>query len=37
MQFTEIRYELADQVLTITLDRPQRLNAYTQTMQRELI
>jgi enoyl-CoA hydratase/carnithine racemase len=37
MEFTEIRYELVDQVLTITLDRPQRLNAYTQMMQRELI
>jgi enoyl-CoA hydratase/carnithine racemase len=37
MQFTEIRYDVADHVLTITLDRPQRLNAYTPTMQRELI
>ena len=37
MDFTEIRYELADHVLTITLDRPDRLNAWTPTMQRELI
>jgi enoyl-CoA hydratase/carnithine racemase len=37
MQFTEIRYEVADHLLTITLDRPQRLNAYTPTMQRELL
>jgi len=37
MDFTEIRYELADHVLTITLDRPDRLNAFTPTMQRELI
>jgi enoyl-CoA hydratase/carnithine racemase len=37
MNFTEIRYELADHVLTITLDRPDRLNAFTATMQDELI
>jgi enoyl-CoA hydratase/carnithine racemase len=35
--FEEIRYEVAEQVLTITLDRPERLNAFTPTMQRELI
>ena len=37
MEFEEIRYEVADQVLTITLNRPDRLNAFTPTMQRELI
>jgi enoyl-CoA hydratase/carnithine racemase len=37
MNFQEIRYEVADRVLTITLDRPDRLNAFTPTMQRELI
>jgi enoyl-CoA hydratase/carnithine racemase len=37
MEFTEIRYDVADGVLTITLDRPDRLNAWTPTMQRELI
>ncbi|MEA2353007.1 MAG: hypothetical protein QOJ14_1421 [Thermoleophilaceae bacterium] len=37
MEFTEIRYEVADRVLTITLDRPDRLNAWTPTMQTELI
>jgi enoyl-CoA hydratase/carnithine racemase len=37
MEFEEIRYEIADRVLTITLDRPDRLNAFTQTMGRELI
>jgi enoyl-CoA hydratase/carnithine racemase len=37
MNFTEIRYELAGNVLTITLDRPDRLNAFTATMQDELI
>ena len=37
MDFTEIRYEVADHVATITLDRPERLNAYTRTMHEELI
>jgi enoyl-CoA hydratase/carnithine racemase len=37
MNFEEIRYEMADHVLTITLDRPDRLNAFTPTMARELI
>src|SRR5437667_2651930 len=37
MDFQDIRYEVADQVLTITLDRPDRLNAFTGTMGRELI
>src|SRR5215208_6464104 len=37
MNFEEIRYEVADHVLTITLDRPDRLNAFTATMGRELI
>ncbi|MEA2445850.1 MAG: hypothetical protein QOJ12_3142 [Thermoleophilales bacterium] len=37
MDFQEIRYEIADQVLTITLDRPDRLNAFTPTMGHELI
>jgi enoyl-CoA hydratase/carnithine racemase len=37
MNFQEIRYEVADRVLTITLNRPDRLNAFTPTMQRELI
>jgi enoyl-CoA hydratase/carnithine racemase len=37
MNFDEIRYEVAEGVLTITLDRPDRLNAFTRTMARELI
>jgi enoyl-CoA hydratase/carnithine racemase len=37
MDFEDISYEVADQVLTITLDRPDRLNAFTPTMGRELI
>src|SRR5436305_414433 len=37
MAFQDIRYEIADSILTITLDRPDRLNAFTPTMARELI
>jgi enoyl-CoA hydratase/carnithine racemase len=37
MQYQEIRYEVADSVLTLTLDRPDRLNAFTARMMRELI
>ena len=37
MDFEEIRYELDGHVATITLDRPDRLNAFTVTMARELI
>jgi enoyl-CoA hydratase/carnithine racemase len=37
MDFEQIITELADGVLTITLNRPERLNAWTGTMGRELI
>jgi enoyl-CoA hydratase/carnithine racemase len=37
MDFETIRYEVADGVLTITLNRPDRLNAWTPAMQAELI
>src|SRR2546427_596964 len=36
MSFEAIRYEVEDHVLTITLNRPERLNAFTPTMGREL-
>src|ERR671916_579772 len=36
MTYTQIAYDVADHVATITLDRPDRLNAFTVTMQREL-
>jgi enoyl-CoA hydratase/carnithine racemase len=35
-EYSEIRYEVADCVATITLHRPDRLNAFTTTMAREL-
>jgi enoyl-CoA hydratase/carnithine racemase len=35
--FQEIRYEVAGGTATITLHRPDRLNAFTRTMARELI
>jgi enoyl-CoA hydratase/carnithine racemase len=37
MEFEQIRYEVADGVLTVTLDRPDRLNAWTPVMQQELV
>lgn len=36
MPFGEIRYEVEDAVCTVTLNRPDRLNAVTATMLREL-
>jgi enoyl-CoA hydratase/carnithine racemase len=36
MDLTAVATELADRVLTVTLDRPERLNAFTVAMQREL-
>ncbi|MEV4393871.1 enoyl-CoA hydratase-related protein [Nonomuraea sp. NPDC049607] len=37
MAFSEIEYHVADRVATITLSRPERLNAFTLTMRAELI
>lgn len=37
MPFETIRYEIADRILTITLNRPEQLNAFTVTMAEELI
>lgn len=37
MEYTQINYEVLDSVATITLDRPEKLNAYTQTMMFEMI
>jgi enoyl-CoA hydratase/carnithine racemase len=37
MDYTQIAYDLEDGVLTLTLDRPEQLNAFTDVMKRELI
>lgn len=37
MEYDEIDYEVHDHVLTLTLDRPDQLNAFTVKMQRQLI
>jgi enoyl-CoA hydratase/carnithine racemase len=35
--FDQLRYDVADGILTLTLDRPERMNAFTDTMENELI
>lgn len=37
MAYETIKYEVAEQILTITLSRPEKLNACTAAMERELI
>ncbi|NUP00932.1 MAG: enoyl-CoA hydratase [Nonomuraea sp.] len=37
MGFSEIQYDVSDRVATVTLFRPERLNAFTLTMRSELI
>ncbi len=36
MSFAEILYEVADNIVTVTLNRPTRLNAWTPVMEREV-
>ena len=37
MSYKEIIYDVADGILTITLNRPDKLNAFTGTMMTEMI
>ena len=37
MAYEQILYEIDENILTITLNRPDRLNAFTQIMRDELI
>jgi enoyl-CoA hydratase/carnithine racemase len=37
MECSQIRYEVSEQIATITLNRPDQLNAFTNTMMREVI
>ncbi len=37
MSYSQILYEVEDRILTLTLNRPDRLNAFTQTMLEELV
>jgi enoyl-CoA hydratase/carnithine racemase len=36
-EYTDIRYRSSDGIATITLSRPDRLNAFTETMSHELV
>ena len=37
MSYNTLRYEVADNILTLTLNRPEQLNAFTVEMAHELI
>ncbi len=37
MEYEQIAYDVQDRIATVTLDRPERLNAFTSQMQQELL
>ena len=37
MEYEQIAYDVEDRILTITLDRPEKLNAFTNRMMTEMI
>ena len=37
MNYEQIKYEVSERILTITLNRPERLNAFTAVMREELV
>ena len=37
MAYEQIKYEVEDHILTITLNRPDKMNAFTHVMMDELI
>ena len=37
MDYTQIAYDVSDRIATVTLDRPDQLNAFTGRMMHELL
>lgn len=37
MKYEQVKYEIEDRILTLTLNRPERMNTYTEVMRAELV